>query len=471
MRRAPSAVGRALAGLAALLAVVAALAACSALDREQAELCRATVPAFEPDGRLVIDALSADPLLAHGIRVDYTVEDGGEPREGVVRCAFGGGRLAGDRMQLRGIEVNGEPVPPARLLFLSRFWLAVPDAVAAGERRLAGVTEEPLLGFDLPARPAYYVQQGVNALPTAAFYAFLAVAYALVYGLVNRINLAFGEIAVVGSYAAVAAVSTFGATVAAGGAVGAAVVVAVTLVAAFAHAALVGAVIGEAVFRPLARAGHRSFLIATIGLSIVLTEAMRLWAGSRDRWIQQVLNEPTVLIGGPFEVTMTAMQAVETAGAVVVLGVVLWAATRTAFGRAWRAIADDPPMARLLGVDTARVAGLTFALSAALAGLAGGMVALHYGHASYGAGTIVGLKALAAALLGGIGSLPGAAVGGVLIGFAEVFWSATLPVEWRDVVILAALVVFLVLRPEGLFGVGRPAADTADVRWAAREEE
>jgi len=154
-----------------------------------------------------------------------------------------------------------------------------------------------------------------------------------------------------------------------------------------------------------------------------------------------------------------------------VLGVVLWAMARTAFGRAWRAIADDPLMARLVGIDAGRVAVLTFSLSAALAGLAGGMVALHYGHASYGAGTIVGLKALAAALLGGIGSLPGAAAGGVLIGLAEVFWSATMPVEWRDVVILAALVAFLVLRPEGLFGVGRPAADAGDARWAAREGE
>lgn len=447
----------------------AALAGCSSIDHGQARLCRSVVPAIEQDGRIAVIGLATDPDLAHGISVDYRViPERGPARRGLVRCAFGGGRLDGDRLTLLGVEVNGDPLPEGRLFALERFWLADADAVGEGEKRLVGVTDEPLTGITLPPRTAYWTQQVVNALPLAAFYSFLAVAYALIYGLVNRINLAFGEIAVVGAYAAVAAVLSFGAGLAAGPAGGVALAVVLSLTAALLHGALVGASIGELVFRPLARAGHRSFLIATIGLSIALMEAMRLLAGSRDRWIQPVLNEPLVLFGGPFEVTITTMQAVEIAGAAAVLALLLRTMTGTAFGRAWRAIADDPLMARFLGVDAGRIAVLTFALSSALAALAGGFSALHYGQATYGSGTLVGLKALVAALLGGIGSLPGAALGGLAIGLFETLWSAAMPVEWRDAVILAALVVILVFRPEGLFGVARPTADTGDGRWSGR---
>ncbi len=323
----------------------------------------------------------------------------------------------------------------------------------------------------LPPGVAYWVQQVVNALPVSAVYAFLAVAYALVYGLVNRINLAFGEIAIVGGYASVATVLSFGTGLAAGPVGGVAAAVVVALGGALLHGSLVGATIGELVFKPLARANHRSFLIATIGLSIFLMEAMRLASGSRDRWIQPVLNDPIVLFGGSFEVTLTAMKALEIAGAVAVLAGLILLMTRSSFGREWRAVADDGLMARLLGVDAGRVAVLTFAYSSALAALAGGFGALHYGQATYGAGTMVGLKALGAALLGGIGSLPGAAAGGLVIGLVETMWSAGMPGEWRDVVILAVLILVLVFRPQGLFGVGRPeenAADTAGPTSADR---
>nr|WP_280514511.1 branched-chain amino acid ABC transporter permease [Chthonobacter albigriseus] len=304
-------------------------------------------------------------------------------------------------------------------------------------------------------------------MPVSAVYAFLAVAYALVYGLVNRINLAFGELAVMGAYATVAVITGFSAGLAGTAGAGAAFAVLAALAGAGLHAGLLGGIVGKVVFRRLSNAGHRAFLIATIGLAIALGEAVRLAAGSRDRWIQPLFGDPLLLLDGGFRVTLTVMRLAETLGAAALLTLVLVAMHRSRFGLAWRATADDPQMARFLGLDTDRIATATFVLSAALAGLAGAMTALHYGQASYGAGTMIGLKALVAALLGGIGSLPGAALGGLAIGLGETLWSAYLPIENRDIAILTALVLVLMFRPHGLLGIDRQLGDAADRRWNA----
>jgi branched-subunit amino acid ABC-type transport system permease component len=127
---------------------------------------------------------------------------------------------------------------------------------------------------------------------------------------------------------------------------------------------------------------------------------------------------------------------------------------RTAFGRNWRAIADDPLAASLFGVDGRRVFAATFALAAALAGVAGFVMTAYYGGVGYGAGLVLGLKALVAAVLGGIGSVGGALLGGLAIGLAEALWSATMPIESRDIAVFVLLSVVLALRPGGLRGFG-----------------
>jgi branched-chain amino acid transport system permease protein len=128
----------------------------------------------------------------------------------------------------------------------------------------------------------------------------------------------------------------------------------------------------------------------------------------------------------------------------------------TRFGRAWRACADDPGAAQLMGVDRAAVLTRTFALAAALAGLAGTVITLHYGTLGYTGGIVLGIKALVAAVAGGIGSVPGAFLGGVLLGAAEALWSALLPIEHRELAIFALLIGLLILRPLGLFGFAEP---------------
>jgi branched-chain amino acid transport system permease protein len=135
---------------------------------------------------------------------------------------------------------------------------------------------------------------------------------------------------------------------------------------------------------------------------------------------------------------------------------VLWLLARTRFGRAWRAFADDPPTAALFGIDGQRLLALTFLLAGLLAGLAGWIVAAYYGNVSFSMGAMLGLKALVAAVIGGIGSVPGAFLGGICVALVEAGWSAYFDIAARDIVVFSLLIVVFVLRPGGLLGFAGP---------------
>ncbi|WP_237155187.1 branched-chain amino acid ABC transporter permease [Oryzibacter oryziterrae] len=454
--------------LGCLLAGAVLLAGCSSVDPGQADLCRQMLPALEPDGMVRVLSIQGEAQLAHVIRVAYQVEEPGDmPRGGLLRCAFGGGSFDEDRMKITGIEQDGQRIGDARQFFLERFWLGKPDAMREGEARLLGkMSFDPILPFKVSSDTGYFVQQMINALPVGAFYAFLAVAYALVYGLVGRINLSFGQLAVAGAYGAVAMTALVGNALTALSSQGVMLAALITLAAATLYGAVIGEVTGRAVFLPLMRAGSRSFLIASIGLGIVMAEVVHLVAGARVKWAQVILDNPIAVIGGGFEVTITVMRVFEVVGAVVVLGGLMVAMRRSDFGRRWRAIADDRQMARLLGIDVDSETLATIALASALAALGGAMMALHYGEASYEVGLAFGLKALVAAVLGGIGSLPGAALGGLIIGITETLWSAYLPNDQREIAIYAVLILVLIFKPSGLFGIsddGRSLPDRSEV--------
>ncbi|HUG60358.1 MAG TPA: branched-chain amino acid ABC transporter permease [Methylomirabilota bacterium] len=451
--------GRALRPALLVAAAAAALSGCVDVDAEKARLCRTVLPALEPHGRIVVDTEERDPAVRDVVRIAYSVDAGDGVRRGTLRCAFGGGRLDAGRLDLVAVDLDDRLLGDARLLFLKRFWLGDPEASSEGVRRLELPPADPLVAVPVGPASGYFLQQLMNAAPVGAIYGLLALAYAFVYGLIGRINLAFGEVAVIGAFALVNVL-----LLSASG-LGTIAAVALAVLAAAVAAGAAGAAIGRLVFRPLSTVGHRPFLIATVGVAIAVGEGLRILSGSRDRWMQPILNEPVVLFDGGYRVTATAMQGLEVAVTLSVVAAVIVLMTRTRFGRAWRAVADDPLMSRMLGVDTARIAMATFVVSAALAGVAGALTALHYGHASPYAGLLIGLKALVAALLGGIGSLVGAALGGLLVGLGETLWSAYLPLAHRDIAVLAVLVAVLVFRPNGLFGRTRPTEDTAEARW------
>jgi branched-chain amino acid transport system permease protein len=186
---------------------------------------------------------------------------------------------------------------------------------------------------------------------------------------------------------------------------------------------------------------------------IALSEYLRLAQGSTLRFMQPVLAHPVpVAAGGDFIVTLTPM-GLAALGIALVAAAALAAAMRvTAFGRAWRACADDAHAAALFGIDSRRVLMHATGIAGALAGLAGFIATAYYGALGFSDGLPLGLKALVAAVLGGVGSVPAAFAGGIVLGLAEALWSAYLPAGTRDVAIYALIAAFLALRPQGLFG-------------------
>jgi branched-subunit amino acid ABC-type transport system permease component len=194
-------------------------------------------------------------------------------------------------------------------------------------------------------------------------------------------------------------------------------------------------------------------LIASTGLALFLAEYVRLAQGSGMRWTPPLFNAPVGLArAGEFVVTTTPMAVAVTAIALLAAGGVIMLVHRSRFGRAWRACADDPRAAELMGLNSASVLLRTFLLASLVAGLGGAVTTLYYGGVTYSSGLIVGLKALIAAILGGIGSVQGAFLGGLLLGAVEALWSALFPIELRDPVVFGLLAVVLALRPGGLKG-------------------
>lgn len=428
-----------------IAALLLALAACQpSVDAEQGRVCRMALPALNPDGGTITVQGIRPGSRPRELRIDYEVlREGAAPRDRFVYCLFAATGLDPSKSELIGITTESGPIAPATVYFLRRFYLATPEALAADPG--LGVRAQGLV--ELPPGVAYALQQGVAGLPRVATLGLLACAYALIFGLVGRINLAFGELAAVG-----AAATTSGAAILAS--LGVADLLAglgLGLVLALYAAGLHGLVGGRLALGRVR--GGQAALIATAGLSIALMEYLRLVRGPVEIWLPPVFNETLPLArAGGFVVTVTPVGLATGLVGLLAAALVLRLMAGSRFGRDWRAYADDPGAAALVGVDGGRLLNRSLALASALAGLAGFLTVAQYGSLGFAGGFGLGLKALAAAILGGIGSVPGALLGGLAIGLFEVAWSATMPIEGRDIAVYALLVAVLVLRPGGLLG-------------------
>jgi branched-chain amino acid transport system permease protein len=428
--------------LAVLLAALT-LAGCSRLvETDQARLCRMALPAVSPPDS-TIDVVSQHEFPdGRGLRVVYRLESGSLASTHFIDCRFRqpGRPLRSDEMV--ALAIDGQPLNDVSLYFLARFWLATPEARNADPAPLGDVAELPRL----PHAAAYALQQALNGLPLAAIYALLAAAYSLVYGLVGRINLAFGDFAAVGGYAA-----ALGALLASGQAP--ATILATALTLGGGAAAAWGIATSRWAFYPLRGAAGQQALVASVGLAMAIDEILRLAQGNRPIWASPMLNAPFGLArSGDFVVT-SALDALLCGGFAIVAGLTLVAAIRfTRFGRRWRAYAEDPLAAQLFGVSPRAILAQTFALAGAFAGLSGFVMTMYYGSVGYAAATGLGLKALVAAILGGVGSIPGALVGGLLVGAFEAVWQACFSVDYRDVAVFSLLAITLALKPGGLLG-------------------
>lgn len=423
------------------------LTACGMMvDAEQTRVCRIALPALNPGARITVQRVQPGPT-PRSIAIDYTAENPGRPvQERVALCEFAAEGLSPNKAELTGIATERGPVSGASLHFLKRYYIDTPEGVAGdpGSRLDAAAVE-------LPAGAAYSLQQFLVSLPRTAIYALLAVAYALVFGLSGRINLAFGELAAVGSAATIAGASIVLASGISSPVLGLGAGLAAALFAGAFHSAAGG-------YFTIGRIpSNQPSLIATVGLSLFLMEYLRLVQSPVTVWLPPIWSEPWPLArAGDFLVSLTPITPTTTGIGLAVALALLWLMKSTSFGRAWRAYADDARAAALFGVDGPRLLTQTLALAGAMAALAGLLIVAQYGGLGFAGGFQYGLKALIAAIIGGIGSIPGALLGGFAVGLFETLWSAYLPIEGRDMALYAALIVFLIFRPGGMLGTRDP---------------
>jgi branched-chain amino acid transport system permease protein len=268
------------------------------------------------------------------------------------------------------------------------------------------------------------------------------------------INFAHGDIFMIGGFIAMITfliLISFGLTAAP-------VILLVMLLVAMVITALYGWTVERIAYRPLRHSFRLAPMLSAIGMSFVLTNYSQVSQGARVKPLPPIVTGGYTLVEHQgFAVQLSNVQIVVVLTTLALLAIFTWLVTQTRIGRDMRACEQDQTMASLLGVDVDRTISMTFVIGAALASVAGIMYLLYYGLVDFFMGFVAGIKAFTAAVLGGIGSLPGAMVGGLAIGLIETFWSAYFSVEYKDVAAFSILIVVLIFMPTGL--LGRPEVE------------
>jgi branched-chain amino acid transport system permease protein len=299
-----------------------------------------------------------------------------------------------------------------------------------------------------------FIQQIINGLTLGAIYAMVALGYTMVYGIIQLINFAHGEVVMIG---AMVAFTVIGLLVQADTGLPPSVIVLAGAGAAIPVCTGVAVAMERAAYRPLRGAPRLAPLITAIGMSIILQHLAML------AWSRNPLAFPQILENRVFHVSGATISSVQLAIWLVstgMMGGLTLLIQRTRLGVAMRATSQNPQVAGLMGIDINRVIAATFAIGAALAAIAGVMVGTYYGIAHYTMGSLLGMKAFCAAVLGGIGNVPGAMLGGLLLGVVEALgagYIGDLTGNWfgsnyQDVFAFIVLILVLVLRPSGLLG-------------------
>ena len=299
------------------------------------------------------------------------------------------------------------------------------------------------------------LQQVINGVSLGAMYALLALGFTMVYGVIELINFAHFNVFMVGSFLAMWALEAMGfygqSHILHG------LPLAGILVAAFIIAMLGAGILGVAIerfaLRPLRGVPGTAPMITTIGMSYILYNIILLSAGADSKNYSNPMPNTAWSFGG---VTLHLREVLLWAVSLVLMVALNYFVRRTKMGKAMQAMAQDQEAARMVGIDVDRVVVITFFLGSALAGAAGLIFGLYYNYTSYLIGYTAGLRAFTAAVLGGIGNIPGAMLGGVLIGLIESLGGQYIAVRWTDVIIFSLLVLVLVFRPTGLLGRATP---------------
>jgi branched-chain amino acid transport system permease protein len=299
------------------------------------------------------------------------------------------------------------------------------------------------------------LQQIINGLSLGAMYALLALGFTMVYGIIELINFAHFNVFMVGSFIAMWAMQTMGIVGQSHVLYGLPLIVVLVVVFAttMVSTGVIGVVIERVALRPMRGVSGTAPMITTIGISYILFNIVLLGCGADSK----NYSNPVPPIRWEMGEVVLRLREVLLWGISVLLTVGLhYFVQRTKMGKAMRATAQDQEAARMVGVDVDRVVATTFFLGSALAGAAGLIFGLYYNYTSFIIGYTAGLRAFTAAVLGGIGNIPGAVLGGILIGLIESLGGQYLEVRWTDVIIFSILVLVLVFRPSGLLGIVAP---------------
>lgn len=291
-----------------------------------------------------------------------------------------------------------------------------------------------------------FFQQLTNGLAVGGIYALIALGYTMVYGILRLINFAHGDLFTLGAYLGFTLLVSWGlSTVLTGLAVGA-----VLIVFAMGLVAVAGYLLEKVAYRPLRNSDRLAAVVSALGASIFVQNAIMLVYGARSQvYPSGILPTQTIPV---FGVEISVMRFVMFGGSLVLMYLLYWFIHKTRIGTAIRAVAIDQGAAKLMGIDVNRIISIIFLIGPALGGAAGVMVGLFYGQITYDMGFSFGLKAFTAAILGGIGNIPGAMLGGILLGVIEALGAAYISIAWKDAIAFCVLILILIFRPTGILG-------------------
>jgi branched-chain amino acid transport system permease protein len=295
----------------------------------------------------------------------------------------------------------------------------------------------------------YFVQQLINGLTLGSIYGLIAIGYTMVFGIIGMVNFAHGDVFMVSAFIALILYLLLTAVL---GITALGLALLLVLILGMALTALWSWVIERIAYRPLAGSFRLAPLISAIGMSVFLSNFVQVVQGPRNKPVSPMLNNVISIPVGGGSVTLSEKQVLIMVVTIVLLTAFWIVVQKTKLGRAQRACEQDRRMAALLGVDVNHTVSMTFVIGGALAAVAGLMFMVYYGVVNFADGFTPGVKAFTAAVLGGIGSLPGAVLGGILIGLIETLWSAYFSIDYKDVAAFSILAVVLIFMPSGILG-------------------
>ena len=279
----------------------------------------------------------------------------------------------------------------------------------------------------------------INGISLGSVYAIIALGYTMVYGIARMLNFAHGDIIMVGGFTVFTIVTTMGGSPVVG------------ILASVVVCTVLGVTIERVAYRPLRDASPLAVLITAIGVSYLLQNVALLIFGSNARQFTSVITVPALKLAGG-KLSISSVTIVTILSCIVIMAALMTFINKTKMGQAMLAVSEDRGAATLMGINVNRTISVTFAIGSALAAVAGVLLCSAYPSLSPYTGSMPGIKAFVAAVFGGIGSIPGALVGGILLGIIEIFGKAYISSQMADAIVFAVLIVVLLVRPAGLFG-------------------